>query len=579
MHRAVIILLALVLNASAATYYVDQVGGSDSNPGTSVGSPFKYSPGDFRATSTAAATSLAAGDTVIFKGGVAYDCTRTNAIVISLANGTSGNRITYDGNTADTFGTGKAIMTDSHKYYGDGAIGATVFGKSSSASWIKIQGFHFYEMGGAAILPVDPGVATNRNTGAGINFAGGVTGGADSVIVSDCWFDQLGYYFWEKPMQDSAISGVGIQSVNFDGLTITNCDFSRVSIAIEAFASTTGTNLTVIDCTFHDAIRWMVDLASGSSSAKFGAINIKRNRMWNFGQFGSGSWTGYGEWPHVDGVFLRCDYPGTQYSTNTGATGINIEANSFGDTNQLSGSGTSAIYVTSGPSANIFNNVFTHTLKSRTIYLNNTASGGTTPQVVRIAHNTFFEGYQTAIDIATTNTGTRASVVDIRNNLLLSNSTNTGARLIYFQVSSPATNTTIDYNFYGSSNAAGTFYEMVGVETGGITAMRARGWETNGVTGWPTLVNESYGTGYQCDSNDFRQAVGSLAVDGGQTISWITTDALGNARVSGSAPDFGAYEGTNAPSGGGGGGGGGSVTNNTPRPFQFPRGFIIRGAR
>jgi len=99
--------------AWATVYYVDFEGGSDSQNGTSPSTPFKHCPGDNNATGNAAGTNLSPGDTVILKGGVYYrssiDVTRSGA---------AGNPITYDGNTAGTFGTGQAIIDGSERITG-----------------------------------------------------------------------------------------------------------------------------------------------------------------------------------------------------------------------------------------------------------------------------------------------------------------------------------------------------------------------------------------------------------------------------------------------------------------------------
>ncbi|MBN2583759.1 MAG: right-handed parallel beta-helix repeat-containing protein [Planctomycetes bacterium] len=111
---AIAITVAMVPAAArAATYYVDFDGGSDSNAGTNASAPFKHCPGDSAASGTAAATVLAAGDTVILKGGVVYRGT-----IACTRSGTAGNPITYDGNTAGTFGTGQAIVDGSEQLTG-----------------------------------------------------------------------------------------------------------------------------------------------------------------------------------------------------------------------------------------------------------------------------------------------------------------------------------------------------------------------------------------------------------------------------------------------------------------------------
>ena len=97
-------LAAMEVTGWAATYYVDFESGSDSNPGTSTGSPWKHAKGDANATGVAASGTLLPGDTVFFKGGVIY-----RGKINSLASGSAANRITYDGAPAG-WGTGKAII-------------------------------------------------------------------------------------------------------------------------------------------------------------------------------------------------------------------------------------------------------------------------------------------------------------------------------------------------------------------------------------------------------------------------------------------------------------------------------------
>ena len=91
--------------AEAATYYVDFQGGSDAASGTSPRAALKHCPGDEAAEGTAAGTTLAPGDTVLFKGGVHY-----RGHLTMRWSGAKGKPITYDGNTAGTFGRGPAII-------------------------------------------------------------------------------------------------------------------------------------------------------------------------------------------------------------------------------------------------------------------------------------------------------------------------------------------------------------------------------------------------------------------------------------------------------------------------------------
>lgn len=99
--------------ASAATWYVDYDGGADSANGQSSTTAFQHCPGDPAATAVAKATVPAAGDVVLFKGGVHY---RGNVVIPS--SGAAGNPVIWDGNTAGTFGTGRAILDGAERLTG-----------------------------------------------------------------------------------------------------------------------------------------------------------------------------------------------------------------------------------------------------------------------------------------------------------------------------------------------------------------------------------------------------------------------------------------------------------------------------
>ena len=102
--RLILFACLLAWGANAASYYVDFAEGSDAAAGTSTEAAWKHCPGDANATGTAASTSLSAGDTVNFKGGVIY----RGAIALKKG-GTAESRITYT--TASAWGTGRAILS------------------------------------------------------------------------------------------------------------------------------------------------------------------------------------------------------------------------------------------------------------------------------------------------------------------------------------------------------------------------------------------------------------------------------------------------------------------------------------
>lgn len=94
--------------AAAATFFVDFEGGSDSNDGLSMASPWKHHPWDDNATGVPASTSVGAGSEVILKGGVHY-----RGLLEVSDSGSSGNPVILDGNTRGTFGEGRAIVDGS----------------------------------------------------------------------------------------------------------------------------------------------------------------------------------------------------------------------------------------------------------------------------------------------------------------------------------------------------------------------------------------------------------------------------------------------------------------------------------
>ncbi len=89
----------------AATYHIDFAGGNNQADGLSPQTAWKHSPGDKNATDNPKAVTLVGGDTVLFKGGVTYF-----GEIELLVSGTKDNPIILDGNSAGTFGEGRAIL-------------------------------------------------------------------------------------------------------------------------------------------------------------------------------------------------------------------------------------------------------------------------------------------------------------------------------------------------------------------------------------------------------------------------------------------------------------------------------------
>lgn len=277
--------LALVINLRAATYYVDYAGGSDTNPGTAPTAAWKHCPGDPTASANAAATALAPGDTVLFKGGVTYVLGGSTGIILRW-NGTPGLPITYDGNSSGQWGVGRAILSD---HYGSNGLAA--FSVAGAAAQLVFRNLEFSALGGAATLPADAGSPVAPRYGAGLALPGGAT----EIRIDGCVFREIGYAYNQKPMNAAAIAGTGISLGNTTGVVIAGCEFSRLAVAIDLQKAATVSRLEISRCRFGDAVLWSIN---GPVTATAQAI-IAGCTESNTGYFGRGAWTGYGESPRT----------------------------------------------------------------------------------------------------------------------------------------------------------------------------------------------------------------------------------------------------------------------------------------
>ncbi len=102
---AIFLMLTLTTSLFANTYYVDFLDGDNQADGLSPQSAWQHSPGDRNATGNPGSVKLQPGDTIVFKGGVAY----RGEIELNVS-GSEGSPITLDGNSSGTFGEGRAIL-------------------------------------------------------------------------------------------------------------------------------------------------------------------------------------------------------------------------------------------------------------------------------------------------------------------------------------------------------------------------------------------------------------------------------------------------------------------------------------
>jgi hypothetical protein len=273
----------------AANYYVDYVGGSDSNFGTSQKVPWQHCPGDPAATGRAATTSLAPGDTVFFKGGVDYVLAGDSGIAL-IWNGAPGAVITYDGNSSGYWGNGRARFTDA---YGSRSI--TAFHAAGFAHDLAFRSLEFAGIGGSAFLPWDPSTAIGPRYGGGIGFPGG----CDGVTIHGCVFREIGYWFNQRPMSAAAIRGTGVSSRGASRLRFTNCEFSRVATGIEFLEGGTLSNVEIEYCTFREAMVWPIGLPPETSGTPTG-VAVRDSTFLEDNFFSDVAWTGYGHSPRTE---------------------------------------------------------------------------------------------------------------------------------------------------------------------------------------------------------------------------------------------------------------------------------------
>lgn len=297
-------LAALAGQLHAASYYVDYAAGADTQAGTSTTSAWKHSPGDPAATGAAATTNLAAGDTVYFKGGVTYVFTGDTGIVLRW-NGAAGKPITYDGNSAGNWGSGRARFTDQH-----GAKGITAFSAQAAAAHLVFKHLEFTAIGGAATAPADTGAAVAPRFGGGLAFNAGVT----AAQIEGCVFRDLGYAFNTKPMNAASISGQAIAASRADGLQIGNCTFSRVGVAVALRQATAINALEIEDCVFGEAIVWSLDLPPGDAGVT--NLSISGSSEATRAHFDAAGWSGYGPGPRT---VNRMAQAGTSVTFNASA--------------------------------------------------------------------------------------------------------------------------------------------------------------------------------------------------------------------------------------------------------------------
>ena len=501
---------SVVSVATAATYYVDFERGSDTAEGTSEESAWKRSPGDADAQATAAAVVLQPGDVVRFKGGVVY----TGGFVIPRS-GRQGEEIIFDGNHDGSWGEGRAVIDRNYST-------SSCISVSKGASYITIRGFEIRNSGGYAdndpVLQTTEPLITAPPGGVGVNIS---SGGQKSILLENLFIHRIGQWRNQLPFSGAhSITGMGVSLQNCEGVTVSRCEFTKMRIPVSIKTTTLTKDIQVRDCDLHDYFVWGVDIAPRKAGGIFENIAVLNTVIRDYHQYDAGNWLGAGEKPHTDGIFLRTAGMKSIWK-NVVIAGCFI----YTDNPGLSKGGTASIYISQGPSVDIYNNVFVKDPHSRAIGLGYTTPAGMESQTVRIFNNTFIGG-PSHILLAGESNPLRRSVY-IQNNVFQRNAR---ANDVMINHQSGVAPQILDNNLYWSDNHnEATKYVAFIVKRGyrTISQLKAMGYEASGRFGNPNFAVPQAESGADLDLRPLSHD----DVAGGANLSeFFTVDRAGLAR-------------------------------------------------
>ena len=497
-----IFFLLLLIGSSlsfAATYYVDFTSGLNTNNGISTATAWKNCPGDAAATGVAAGAQLGAGDKIIFKGGVIY-----KGETSVKWSGAASAQITYDGNSAGTWGAGKALIDGENiRSYGFSAMTGTT-------SYVTVRNFEIQNMkytgvswqGGAAIKIDD----------------------ASFVTIADCYLHDVGY--WKN---DGSIipAGSGVHMLRPKNCVVSGCEITRTGLAgIEVDGS--------VNCTFshnnvHDYITWGIDIGGDFNLCT--GNNVCDNTVHDLYQFDAGYWgiPNDPNIPHTDYVFLRMG--GGQHPVNN-----IIERNLFYN-NQVfhEFGGTAMVFLSYADSTIMRNNVFINPHGYYATRFSWTSSG------TKFYNNTIYAPNQI------TGSGGVAGVfletngnTNIRNNVIV-----TYQSSIAYTALIDESGLVSDYNLFYNVTSSQDFVRMTPARYATYAQWKTFGYDAHSVKAAAVAdIKFANVAGYPtaCQTMDLNILSTSPAVNVGATLTGFANDIKSCARPQGSAWDIGAYE-------------------------------------
>lgn len=495
---------------SASTYYVDYDSGNDTNNGTATGTPWKHSPGDDNATDNASC-SLQADDIVIFKGGVSY----VGRIDLDVS-GTSGHPITYDGNSAGTWGTGKAIID------GTGTSNYSAF--YGAKNYITIRNFEIRD------------IPYSAAGSAGV----WITGAATGVIVRDNYIHELGC--WQNSCTTAQISVSAAISMNTPtSATITGNDITKVG---NAGVSLQGpTNCTISNNTIHEYVNWGIDISGKAGLSASGNL-ITQNTIYDIYYYDPPFYTGGGGEPHQNGIFIRRAGDGTYGGPINNTISRNLIYNNYdfagtsGGTAMIGFSQTDAANLT-GPNY-VYDNVLINPHSVGILVGQNDHDAGG----VQIYNNTIYSD-KLAISLQSHTAG-YGTANKVKNNIVV------GGYLLNIMEGNK-TNLEVDYNYYVSTGTLGQAFS----EVGGAGYYTFAAWQAANLCGGAACDTHSTlganvaaivfanASGYGANSGSTNLSLQSTSPckDVGTDLSGtFTTDYNGITRATYTPWDIGAYE-------------------------------------
>jgi hypothetical protein len=484
-------------------YYVDFASGSDTNAGTSPTTAFMHCPGDSNATGVAASTTLKPGDGVLFKGGVSYEGT-----VVVASSGTAGATITYDGNSAGTFGTGLATI--------DGARTRSVGFQGVSQSYVLVNAFKLSSFD------------TTTNSTA-ISFDGG-----SNVEIANCRISQV--YFASNPNPGSTAwesqTGTGIAVNDCPGAYIhdnivRDCGNACIALSAESGLQIQGGTISHNEVT---NMNWGINVALGNSDpgTVLSGIQIVGNYIHDFDNYEvCAAW-------HRDGIFVFAR-PDT---SNPTITNLEIANNYFEDTTSGFGS-TAWIYMEYNCTGfKIHHNV----LNSSPAYfsiriLDDVADGTTAAGNHQIYDNTIYNvtsqgNYGMHIE--------RSTGCQLRNNIFFVD------QFAYAVMPDSMPGFSSDYNVFFTSSSTQTAVAVLnsgpanalGSNTSTLAQLQAQSFDTHSLFADPLFVTNP--AQITSDPTGFKISATSPAVGAGTNLGF-TQDFSGKAIPS-TSPDVGAFQ-------------------------------------